>query len=78
MKHVDKTLLALKNMEREHYNYRVEFAKELIEQKKLADINSNRKSIQTLSYKSGQAKEEETLLKETTKKRRKKRKKLEK
>jgi len=75
MQNVDKALEILKRQEQEHYNYRVEFAKEFIAQKKLLDINSEKNNIQTVSYLSGKAKEEDTLLKEQTKKRKKKRKK---
>lgn len=74
MKHVNKTLEILKQQEREHLRYRTEFARELAEQKKIIDINSNKNHIQTVPYLTGKAKEDDMLLKEETKRKRKKRK----
>ena len=78
MKHVEKTLQILQKQERDHFKYRVDFAKELIEQKKLWDINGNKSTVQTVSYLTGKAKEEDLLIKENTKKRGRKRKKTDK
>lgn len=59
IRNMEKSLEMLKKDNQAHFQFRVEYARELIEQKKVFEINGEKHHLQTIAYSTGKEKEDE-------------------
>lgn len=61
IRNMEKSLEMLKKDNQAHFQFRVEYARELIEQKKIFEINGEKHHLQTITYSTGKEKEDEFI-----------------